>query len=83
MIENASEVRVPKFENDCFFDDAKGEGRARRVARVSRICFEASSGGASEGKYEDRLTMARRYSIDCVEGDGWLFWCAKSVSQSV
>ena len=35
------------------------EAMARRVARVSGICFEASSGRASEGKYEGRLTMAR------------------------
>ena len=83
MIENASKARVPKFENDRFFDNVRGEGRARRVARVSSIRFEASSGSASEGKYEGRLTMARRYNVDCVEGDGWPFRCSKSVSQSV
>ena len=82
MIENASKARVPEFENDCFFDNVR-EGRARRVARVSSICFEASSGSASEGKYEGRLTMARRYNVDCVEGDGWPFRCSKLVSQSV
>ena len=65
-----------------FFDNVRGEGRARRVARVSSICFEASSGGASEGKYEGRLTMARRYNVDCVEGDSRLFLCTESVSQS-
>ena len=53
------------------------------MARVSSICFEASSGSASEGKYEGRLTMARRYNVDCVEGDGWPFRCSKSVLESV
>ena len=61
MIENASKVRVPKFENDCFFESVRGKlcGKARRAARVSSVCFEASSGRASEDKYERRLTMAR------------------------
>ena len=58
------------------------EAMARRVARVSGICFEASSGRASEGRYEGRLPIARRYNLDCVEGDSWLFRCTELVLQS-
>ena len=59
-----------------------GEAKARRVARVSSICFEASFGRASEWKYESRLAMARRYDIDCVDRDIQLFRSTKSVLQS-
>ena len=59
-----------------------GEAKARRVARVSSIRFEASFGRASEGKYESRLTMARWYDIDCVDRDVRLFRSTKSVLQS-
>ena len=58
-----------------------GEAKARRAAGVFCVCFESSFGRASEGKYEARLTMARRYNVDCVERDGWLFWYAKLVLQ--
>ena len=44
------------------------EAMARRAARVSGICFEASSDRLSEGRYEGRLSMARRYDFDCAEG---------------
>ena len=59
-----------------------GEGKARRAARVSSVCFEASSGRASEEKYERRLTMARRYDIDCVDRDIRSFRSTESVLQS-
>ena len=59
-----------------------GEAKARRVARVSSIHFEASFGRASEGKYESRLTMARRYDIDCADRNVRSFRSTKSVSQS-
>ena len=58
-----------------------GEAKARRAAGVFRVCFESSFGRASEGKYEARLAMARRYNVDCVERDGWSFWYAKLVLQ--
>ena len=45
------------------------EAKARRLARVSSVRFEASFGSASEGKYESRLTAARRYDTDCLERD--------------
>ena len=35
------------------------EAKARRVARVSSIRFEASFGRASEGRYEGRLTIGK------------------------
>ena len=59
-----------------------GEAKARRVARVSSIHFEASFDRASEGKYESRLTMARRYDTDCVDRNVRLLWSTKSVLQS-
>ena len=59
-----------------------GEAKARRVARVSGIHFEASFGRASEGKYESRPTMARRYDMDCVDRDMWSFQSTESVLQS-
>ena len=59
-----------------------GEAKARRVARVSSIHFEASFDRASEGKYESRLTMARRYDIDCVDRNVRSFRSTKSVSES-
>ena len=59
-----------------------GEAKARRVARVSSIHFEASFDRASEGKYESRLTMARRYDTDCVDRDIQSFRPTKSVLQS-
>ena len=58
------------------------EAKARRVARVSSIRFEASFGSAREGKYESRLTMARRYNIDCVDRNVRSFRSTKSVSES-
>ena len=59
-----------------------GEAKARRVTRVSRICFEASFGSTSEGKYEGRLTMARRHNVYRVKGDSWPFWCTELISRS-
>ena len=59
-----------------------GEAKARRIARVSSIRLEASFGRASEGKYESRHTIARRYNIDCVGGNVRSFRSTKSVSQS-
>ena len=59
-----------------------GVAKARRIARVSSIRLEASFGRASEGKYESRLTMARRYNIDCVDRNVRSFRSTKSVSQS-
>ena len=59
-----------------------GEAKARRVARVSSIRFEASFDRASEGKYESRLTMARRYDIDCVDRNVRSFRSTKLVSES-
>ena len=59
-----------------------GEAKTRRVARVSSMRFEASFGRASEGKYESRLTMARRYDIDCVDRNVRSFRSTKSVSES-
>ena len=58
------------------------EAKARRLARVSGVRFEASFGSASEGKYESRLTMARRYNTDCPDRDIWLFRSTKPVWQS-
>ena len=59
-----------------------GEAKARWIARVSSIRFEASFGRASEGKYESRLTMARRYNIDCVDRNVRSFRSTKPVSES-
>ena len=58
------------------------EAMARRVARVSGICFEASSGRLSEGRYESRLSMARRCDFDCAEGDSRSFRYTELVLQS-
>ena len=62
-----------------------GEAKARRVARVSSISFEASFDRASEGRYEGRFTISqlvRQYNINCVEGDRRSFRCTEFVSQS-
>ena len=58
------------------------EAKARRLARVSSVRFEASFGGASEEKYESRLMTVRRYNTDCPDRDIRLFWSTKPVSQS-
>ena len=58
------------------------EAKARRLARVSSVRFEASLGSASEEKHESRLTMARQYNTDCPDRDIRLFWSTKPVSQS-
>ena len=59
-----------------------GEAKARRVVRVSSMLLEASFDRASEEKYESRLTMARRYNIDCVDRNVRSLRSTKSVSQS-
>ena len=59
-----------------------GEAKSRRVARASSIGFEASFDRTSEGRYEGRLSMARRYDFDCAEGDSRSFRYTELVLQS-
>ena len=58
------------------------EAKARRLARVSSVCYEASVGSASEGRYESRPTIVRRYNTDCPDRDIRSFRSTKLVSQS-
>ena len=41
MIENASKVRVPKFENDCFFESVRGKlwGKVRLDERLGCLAY--------------------------------------------